>query len=44
MEDRPIIRLNEEIIGKIAAGEVAISDELVTAPESTANVTVNYVE
>ena len=34
----------EALFAKIAAGEVAISDELVTAPESTANVTVNYVE
>jgi len=34
----------EALFAKIAAGEVAISDELVTAPESTANVTVSYVE
>ena len=34
----------EAMFAKIAAGEVAISDELVTTPESTANVTVNYVE
>ena len=34
----------EALFAQIAAGEVAISDELVTAPESTANVTVNYVE
>jgi len=33
----------EAMFAKIAAGEVTISDELVTAPESTANVTVNYV-
>ena len=32
------------LFAKIAAGEVEISSELVTAPESTANVTVNYVE
>ena len=34
----------EALFAKIAAGEVAISDELITVPESTANVTVNYVE
>ena len=34
----------EALFAKIAAGEVTISDELVIAPESTANVTVNYVE
>jgi basic membrane protein A len=34
----------EALFAKIAAGEVAISDELVTIPESSANVTVNYVE
>ena len=34
----------EAMFAKIASGEVAISDELVTIPESTANVTVNYVE
>ena len=34
----------EALFAKIAAGEVEISSELVTAPESTANVTVNYVE
>ena len=34
----------EALFAKIAAGEVEISAELVTAPESTANVTVNYVE
>ncbi len=32
------------LFAKIVAGEVEISDELVTAPESTENVTVNYVE
>ncbi len=32
------------LFNKIVAGEVVISDALVTAPESTANVTVNYVE
>ena len=32
------------LFAKIAAGEVAISDELVTVAESTANVTVNYIE
>ena len=34
----------EALFAKIAAGEVAISDELVTVAESTANVTVNYIE
>ena len=34
----------EALFAKIAAGEVAISDELVTVVESTANVTVNYIE
>ncbi len=34
----------ETLFADIAAGNVAISDELVTAPESTANVTVTYVE
>ena len=34
----------EALFAQIAAGEVEISSELVTAPESTANVTVNYVE
>ena len=34
----------EALFADIAAGNVEISDELFTAPESTANVTVNYVE
>ncbi len=32
------------LLAEIVAGNVTISDELVTAPESTANVTVTYVE
>ena len=34
----------EALFAKIVAGEVEISDELVLSPESTAIVTVNYVE
>ena len=34
----------EALFADIAAGNVEISNELFTAPESTANVTVNYVE
>ena len=34
----------EALFADVAAGKVAISDELVTAPESTDNVTVTYVE
>ena len=34
----------EALFADIAAGKVAISDELVTAPESTDNITVTYVE
>ena len=34
----------EAMFAKIAAGEIAISDELVLFPESNAVVTVNYVE
>ena len=34
----------EALFAKIVSGEITISDELVTKPESTANVTVNYVE
>ena len=34
----------EALFAEIVAGNVEISSELVTAPESTANVTVNYVE
>ena len=34
----------EALYAAIVAGEVEISADLVTAPESTANVTVNYVE
>ena len=34
----------EAMFAKIVSGEMVISDELVTAPESTAHVTVNYVE
>ena len=34
----------EALYAKIVAGEVAISDELVLAPESTDNMTVNYIE
>ena len=32
------------LFAEIAAGNVTISDELVTIPESTANITINYVE
>ena len=34
----------EALYAKIVAGEVEISGELIIAPESTANVTVNYIE
>ena len=34
----------EALFAKIVSGEVEVSSELVTIPESTANVTVNYVE
>ena len=34
----------EALFAKIVAGEVAISADLFTAPESTANVTVSYIE
>ena len=34
----------EALFAEIVAGSVAISDALVLAPESTANMTVNYVE
>ena len=34
----------ETLFASIAAGEVEISSELVTEPESTANVTVTYIE
>ena len=34
----------EALFAEIVAGTVAISDELVVAPESTENVTVNYFE
>ncbi len=34
----------EALYAKIVAGEVTISGDLVIAPESSANVTVNYVE
>jgi len=34
----------EALFADIVAGKVAISDELVTAPESTDNITVNYFE
>ena len=34
----------EAMFAKMAAGELEISNDLVLAPESTANVTVNYVE
>jgi len=34
----------EALYAKIVAGEVTISNELVTAPETTANVTVSYIE
>ena len=34
----------EAMYADMASGALVISDELVTAPESTANVTVNYVE
>ena len=33
----------EALLAKIVAGEVSISSELVSQPESTANVTVNYI-
>ncbi|MBQ3503285.1 MAG: BMP family ABC transporter substrate-binding protein [Oscillospiraceae bacterium] len=34
----------EALLADIVSGKVVVSNELVTAPESTANVTVNYVE
>jgi basic membrane protein A len=34
----------EAMFADIVAGKLTISNELVTAPESTANMTVNYVE
>ena len=34
----------EAMFAKVVSGELVISDELVTAPESTAHVNVNYVE
>ena len=34
----------EAMFADMAAGKLVVSDELVTAPESTANVTVTYVE
>ena len=34
----------EALLADIVAGKVAISSDLVLAPESTENVTVNYVE
>ena len=34
----------EAMFAEIAAGNIVVSDELVTVPESTAHVTVNYVE
>ena len=34
----------EALYAKIVSGEVSISGELVVAPETTANVTVNYFE
>ena len=34
----------EALFAEIVAGSVAISDALVLAPESTGNMTVNYVE
>ncbi len=34
----------EALFAEVAAGNVVISSELVTVPESTANVTINYVE
>ena len=34
----------EKLFADIVAGKVTISDELVTEPKSTANVTVNYVQ
>ena len=34
----------EALFAEVAAGNVEISSELITAPESTANVTVTYVE
>ena len=34
----------EALLAKIVSGEVKVSNELVLAPESTANVTVTYVE
>ena len=34
----------EALLAKIVSGEIVVSDALVTAPESSANVTVTYVE
>ena len=34
----------EALFSKIVSGEITIADTLVTEPESTANVTVNYVD
>ena len=34
----------EALFAKIVAGEVEISDELITVPESSAHVTVSYIE
>ncbi len=34
----------EALFAEIAAGNVEISDELVTTPESTENVTINYIQ
>ena len=34
----------EALLAKIVSGEVKVSNELVLAPESTANVTVNAVQ
>ena len=34
----------EALFADIAAGKVSVSSDLVTTPESTANVTINYVE
>ncbi len=34
----------EALYAKLVSGEIKVSSDLVTAPESTANVTVNYIE
>ena len=34
----------EALLAKIVSGEITVADTLVTEPESTANVTVNYID